>query len=100
MSFNTQTASAAGRKSSRKGVGNKSTASLKKRLTQLLEDQFDTVLDNMEQLEAKDHVSAYIKLLEYCVPKQRNITETIDVSSLSDDQVNEMLDRILEERNG
>lgn len=76
-----------------KGVPNKMTADLKSRIAQIVENGFETIESDLEALEAKDKVNAYLKFLEYLLPKQRETK--IDVSSLSDDEVEELLNKAL-----
>jgi hypothetical protein len=73
MSFEKGKPKTGGRKA---GTLNRTTADLKGRINTLLQSQFDTVVRDLEQLEPKDRVSAYLKLLEYAVPKL-NRTEQV-----------------------
>lgn len=76
-----------------KGVPNKMTADLKSRIAQIVENGFEVIEGDLEVLEAKDRVNAYLKFLEYLLPKQRETK--IDVSSLSDEEVEELLNKAL-----
>ncbi|WP_273212671.1 hypothetical protein [Runella zeae] len=80
-----------------KGVPNKLTSDLKSRIAQIVENGFENVESDLEALEAKDRVNAYLKFLEYLLPKQRETK--IDVSSLSDDEVEELLNKALNKVN-
>jgi hypothetical protein len=75
------------------GTPNRNTADLKSRIGALLDSQFDTVVSDLEQLEPKDRVTAYLKFLEYALPKQRE--QKIDLSTLTDAQINDLLDKAL-----
>ena len=79
------------------GTPNKVTSDLKNRIATLMDEQFDTITTDLEQLEPKDRVTAYLKLLEYILPKQRE--QKIDVKSrldsLSDEQLNDLIEQIL-----
>ena len=77
-----------------KGVPNKMTADLKSRIAQIVENGFEAIESDLEALEAKDRVNAYLKLLEYLLPKQRE--SKIDIGSLSDDEVETLLNKALE----
>ncbi len=57
-----------GRKS---GTPNKATSELRERVSELLEGRFDAVAADLDQMEPKDRVAAYIKLMEFVLPKQR-----------------------------
>ncbi|GAB4042275.1 hypothetical protein [Spirosoma jeollabukense] len=79
------------------GTPNKTTADIKSRIASLIDDQFDTIQGDMEGLDPKERVTAYLKFLEYVLPKQRE--RKIDLASrlegLSDEQLNELIDQIL-----
>ncbi|AEI49720.1 hypothetical protein [Runella slithyformis] len=76
-----------------KGVGNKLNNDLKSRIAQIVENGFEAIESDLEALEAKDRINAYLKFLEYLVPKQRETK--IDISSLSDAEVEELLNKAL-----
>jgi len=69
MPFTSETAKKAGAKSSRKGSGNKATAELRERVSMLLDSQFDSIVNDLAQLDPKDRVNAYIRLMEFALPK-------------------------------
>ncbi|GAB2542865.1 hypothetical protein [Spirosoma aerophilum] len=75
------------------GTPNKVTSNLKSRIATLMDEQFDTIITDLEQLEPKDRVTAYLKLMEYVLPKQRE--QKIDLSTLSDEQLDDLLNKAL-----
>ena len=80
-----------------KGVPNKMTADLKSRIAQIVQDGFDAIESDLAELEPKDRVGAYLKMLEYLLPRQ--LESKIDVSRLSDDEVEALLNRALNKVN-
>ena len=80
-----------------KGVPNKMTADLKSRIAQIVENGFNGIESDLEALEAKDRVNAYLKFLEYLLPKQRE--NKVDVSQLSDQEVEDLLNKSLNKMN-
>ncbi|WP_232793691.1 hypothetical protein [Siphonobacter sp. SORGH_AS_0500] len=76
------------------GTPNKTTADIKARIKALIDDNFDSIVDSIELLEPKDQVAAYLKFLEYILPKQRETK--IDISSLSDEEVDSLLEKAME----
>lgn len=82
-----------GRKS---GSQNKTTADIKTRIAALIDEQFDAIQYDLGDLEPKDRVTAYLKFLEYILPKQRE--SKIDLNSrldgLTDEQLNKLIDNI------
>lgn len=77
-----------------KGVPNKVNQDLKTRIAQILESGIETIETDLVSLAPKDRVNAYLKLLEYLLPKQRE--SKIDIGSLSDDEVETLLNKALE----
>ena len=61
-----------------KGAGNKGVQILRDKVKDLLEDNFDTIADDLKALEPKDRVSAYIKLMDFALPKLKAIEAKID----------------------
>ncbi len=75
------------------GTPNKATTLLKERISTLVDTQFDTILKDLEALEPKDRVAAFLKFIEYILPKQRE--QKIDLSALSDEQIDDLLNKAL-----
>lgn len=73
MAFNSNSAAAAGKKSSRKGKPNKTTAELREMILALLERNTDQIQNDLEVLEPKERVNAWLKLLEFYLPKPREV---------------------------
>lgn len=69
MAFNQDTARQAGRKSSRRGVQNRATSDLRQAVADLLERNATAIVKDLEALEPKDRVNAWIRLLEFSLPK-------------------------------
>lgn len=80
-----------------KGSLNRTNKDLKTRISQLVESGFESIESDLEALEAKDRVNAYLKFLEYLLPKQRETK--VDVSSLSENEVDELLEKALKKSN-
>lgn len=76
-----------------KGTPNRLTTDLKSRIAEVVENGFEAIESDLEALEAKDRINAYLKLLEYVMPKQRETK--IDISNLSDEEVEELLNKAL-----
>ena len=79
------------------GSTNKASTDIKSKIASLIDNQFDAITNDLELLEPKERVTAYLKFLEYVLPKQRE--QKIDVSarldSLNDEQLNSLIDQIL-----
>ena len=61
-----------------KGKSNKDVKELRERVRQLLDNNFDRIMEDLEQLEPKERVSAYLKLLEFALPKLKAIEAKVD----------------------
>ena len=75
------------------GSTNKDTTDIKSKIAALIDNQFDTIQADLETLEPKDRVAAYLKFMEYVLPKQRE--QKIDLSTLTDEQVDDLLNKAL-----
>lgn len=76
MAFNSDTARQAGRKSTRRGIPNRATSDLRQVVADLLDRNADAIVKDLEALEPKDRVNAWIRLLEFSLPKlNRTSTE-------------------------
>lgn len=59
------------------GTPNAINRDLRERIRDLLENQFEQVTNDLLSLEPKDRVNAWLKMSEFVLPKQREITGTI-----------------------
>lgn len=73
------------------GAKNKTSKSLRAKIESLLNSNFDTIEEDLNKLQPNERVKAYLKLLEFVVPKQRNIQQKIDLSNLSDSEIDKLL---------
>ncbi|MBC7570782.1 MAG: hypothetical protein H7319_13740 [Spirosoma sp.] len=58
------------------GTPNKLTSDVRSRIAALIDEQFDTISSDLDALEPKERVTAYLKFLEYVLPKQREQLNT------------------------
>jgi len=73
MAFTSDTAAEAGKSSTRKGVKNKSTAELKALLQTVLENNLETLENDLKAMEPTERVKAILSLANYLLPKCRAI---------------------------
>ena len=59
-----------------KGAISKVSRTLKERLSAAIEEDFDMIIQEVRTLEGKEKVQAYIKLMEFVLPKQKYIEQT------------------------
>jgi hypothetical protein len=55
------------------GTPNRLTSDLKSRIAALVDQQFDTIVSDLNQLEPKERLTIYLKFVEYVLPKQREV---------------------------
>jgi hypothetical protein len=78
-----------------KGTPNKIKSELKDSINKIVTDNIDKLQDDLESLEPKDRISLILKFVEYVIPKERE--QKIDFSSLSDTEIDELINRITNE---
>lgn len=94
MAFESGREKTGGRKA---GTPNKTGMDIKSRIASLIDSQFDLILADLETLEPKDRVGAYLKFMEYVLPKQRE--QKIDLSTLTEEEIDALLDKALAKLN-
>ncbi|ADB39296.1 hypothetical protein [Spirosoma linguale] len=75
------------------GTPNKVTADIKTKIASLIDTRFDAINSDLDDLEPKDRVTAYLKLLEFVIPKQRE--QKVDLSLLTDEELDNLLNKAL-----
>lgn len=73
MAFNSKTAAEAGRKSTRKDKPNKTTAQVRALVMDLIDDNIEQIQQDIAALDPKDRVNIWLKLLEFYLPKPREV---------------------------
>jgi len=81
----------------KKGVDNKIGAEVKELISDFLETDYTKFTAEMGKLEGKDYVTAYLKLLEYELPKKRQQEDVIDFSNLTEEQAAKVVERLAEQ---
>lgn len=57
----------------KKGTPNKDTKELRERVSDLIDNNFDSIQADLDQLEPKERLDFLIKLLEYGLPKLQRV---------------------------
>lgn len=94
MPYDSNTAAESGKKSTRKGVPNKSTSVGRDQLVDLMTGQLDKIEKELQGLTGRDYLDTVVKFLPYVFPKQSQVVENYDVSQMSDDEVDALVDQI------
>ena len=78
-----------------KGTLNKTTVTTKLWIQQILDENQQTIRDDLKKLSAKDRVNALLSLIPYVVPKQMAAQATLAIERLTDDEIEAMTTDIL-----
>ena len=77
-----------------KGTPNRVTATAKEWLTALIDKNRRQIERDLKQLEPKERLHILEKLMQYVIPKQQAVSATIDFESLSDEQLDYLIDEL------
>lgn len=71
-----------------KGTPNKKTEALRANVNMLIDDNWETIQQDIKSLSSKDRVDTIIKLLEYSLPKlnRTEITKNISLDTMTPEQ--------------
>ena len=76
------------------GSKNKGTAELRQRINTFLDDNWETLQQDFESLEPKERLMFYEKLLSFGLPKLQATQLTSDFNSISDEQLDYMIQNL------
>ena len=76
------------------GVSNKLTGDLRTKVNQIIENNIGTIQQDIESLEPKDRLLILEKLLKYTLPTLQAQSIEIDLNSLSDAQLDQIINSI------
>lgn len=77
------------------GTPNKTTQSTRQWIQLLLEENQDSIREDLKKMSAKDRVNALLSLIPYVTPKQMATTANVAIERLGDEQINELAEQIL-----
>lgn len=76
------------------GTANKLTSDLRSKINTIIENQIDCIEKDLQALEPKERLQIVEKLISYCVPKLQAQSIEIDLNSLSDAQLDQIINSI------
>lgn len=79
-----------------KGSKNKAGEGLRNLISDFLEQKFDQVTNDFEQLEPKDRIKVYTDLLQYSVPKLQAVSNSIEFEKMTDEQLDEVINQLMQ----
>ena len=77
-----------------KGTKNKINADLRKRITDFLNGEFETITEDFRNLEPKDKLKFYTDILNYGLPKLQTTSLEVDFESMSEDQLDYIIEQL------
>lgn len=80
-----------------RGTPNKLTQTLRERIDNLLQDNFETIQADFTQLSPRDRLFFYERLLQYVLPKRQQTA--IDLQQISDEQITDLATNLLDNIN-
>lgn len=83
----------------KKGVANKVTRSLKERIDTFLQGKWGQIEKDINKLDPVQRVAMYERLLRYILPIQKETSVDMSISKLNDEQVNDLLARLISKDN-
>lgn len=73
------------------GTKNKVNREIRQRINDFLDENFETIEDDLKALEPRERVRFYIELLQFGLPKLKAIELTNDPDAISEDDLNLIL---------
>jgi hypothetical protein len=79
-----------------KGSRNRTTKEIKELLNNFISDNLDDLQAEYNNLDSKEKLQFFERVLKYVLPQQRDINQTIDVSNLSESEMDSLINKALE----
>ncbi|MES4921079.1 hypothetical protein ABVC70_03910 [Hoylesella timonensis] len=77
-----------------KGTPNKVTSTVKDWISQLIDDNRSQIEKDIKKLSPKDRLQMFEKLMQYVIPKQQSVKADVDLSKLSESQLDLIVDEL------
>lgn len=77
-----------------KGTPNKVTSTVKDWISQLIDDNRSQIEKDIKKLSPKDRLQMFEKLMQYVIPKQQSVRADVDLSKLSESQLDLIVDEL------
>jgi hypothetical protein len=80
------------------GTPNKINQEIRGRINEFLDNNFETIQNDLMQLEARERVKFYIELLQYGLPKLKQVELTNDPDAISHEDLDMVLNMLADVR--
>ena len=77
-----------------KGAKNKTGGDLREMISDFLKDQFPVIVEDFKKLKPREKAKIYGDLLQYGLPRLQSISMETQLESLTEEQMNEIMDRL------
>ena len=77
------------------GTPNKVTTELRDRIKLFLEKSWSTVQRDFKELDPKDRIAIYEKMLKYVVPVQKETAIELNIEAMSEPELDRVINQIL-----
>lgn len=82
------------------GAKNKIVIDLREKVSDFINKNWSNVQSDFEELEPKDKLAFIEKLMAYSIPKLAAVNNTVQFENMSDEQLDEIINRLKNEGNG
>jgi len=77
-----------------KGSKNKSTSQIKNLIQDFVSDNLDDLQKQYDNLDPKDKLQFFERILKFVLPQQRDVQQTINIKELSDKEMDLLIEKI------
>lgn len=77
-----------------KGTPNKATQNFRDWISDLVDENRTQITRDLKNLDSKDRLIILEKLMQYCIPKMQSVEAKIDFNTLSDAQLNMIINEL------
>jgi hypothetical protein len=78
-----------------KGTPNRTTTEIKELMNEFVSKNLDDLQQQYDELPAREKLQFFERVLKYVIPQQRDVTQNIDVNNLTEEQMDDLIDKIL-----
>lgn len=82
-----------------KGAKNKIEPLTKQTITEFLSEQWPTIQRDFKKMEPAARIQHFMKLLAFVMPQPKQTDLNVDFTRLSDDQIDQLVEKILGDEN-